>query len=46
MQETLSDISQFQTLNEGSDLKCEASLQRLLCKLKQKNVFNENEHDK
>ena len=27
-------------------LKCEASLQRFLCKLKQKNFFNEIEYDK
>ena len=26
-------------------MKCEASLQRFLCKLKQKNVFNEIEYD-
>ena len=27
-------------------MKCEALLQCFLCKLKQKNVFNENVHDK
>ena len=39
-------ISKFEKLNEDPTLKREASLQRFLRKLKQKNVFNENEYDK
>ena len=42
----ISDTSKFKKLNEDPTLKCEASLQRFLCKLKQKNFFNENEYDK
>ena len=36
----------FEKLNEDSTLKREASLQRFLRKLKQKNFFNEIEYDK
>ena len=46
IQEIISDTSKFEKLNEDPTLKREASLQRLLRKLKQKNVFNENESDK
>ena len=41
IQEMISDIPKFEKLNEDSTLKREASLQRFLRKLKQKNVFNE-----
>ena len=40
------DTSKFEKLNEDPTLKCEASLQCFLRKLKQKNFFNENEYDK
>ena len=40
------DTSKFEKLNEDPTLKREASLQRFLCKLKQKNFFNEIEYDK
>ena len=46
IQETISNTSKFEKLNEDPALKCEASLQRFLQKLKQKNFFNENEYDK
>ena len=46
IQELISDTSKFEKLNEEPTLKGEASLQRFLRKLKQKNVFNENECDK
>ena len=38
--------SNFEKLNEDPTLKREASLQRFLRKLKQKNFFNENGYDK
>ena len=46
IQELISDTSKFAKLNEDPTLKREASLQRFLRKLKQKNFFNENEYDK
>ena len=46
IQEIISDTSKFEKLNEDPILKREASLQRFLSKLKQKNVFNENVYDK
>ena len=46
IQEIISDTSNFEKLNEDPTLKREASLQRFLRKLKQKNFFNENEYDK
>ena len=46
IQEIISDTSKFEKLNEDPTLKREASLQRFLRKLKQKNFFNENEYDK
>ena len=46
IQEIISDTSKFEKLNEDPNFKREASLQRFLCKLKQKNFFNENEYDK
>ena len=46
IQELISDTSKFEKLNEDPILKREASLQRFLRKLKQKNSFNENEFDK
>ena len=46
IQEILSDTSKFEKLNEDPTLKCEASLQRFLCKLKQKTFLNENLYDK
>ena len=42
----ISDTSKFEKLNEDPTLKREASLQRFLCKLKQKSFFNDNEYDK
>ena len=42
----IQDTSKFEKLNEDPTLKREASLQRFLRKLKQKNFFNENEYDK
>ena len=42
----ISDTSKFEKLNQDPTLKHEASLQRFLCKLKQKNFFNEIEYDK
>ena len=44
--DTISDTSKFEKLNEDPALKREASLQRFLCKLKQKTFFNEIEYDK
>ena len=41
IQEIISNTSKFEKLNQDS-----ASLQRFLCKLKQKNFLNENEYDK
>ena len=46
IQEIISDTFKFEKLNEDPTLKREASLQRSLPKLKQKNFFNENEYDK
>ena len=46
IQEIISGTSKFEKLNEDPTLKREASLQRFLRKLKQKNVFNENVYDK
>ena len=40
------DTSKFEELNEDPSLKREASLQRFLSKLKQKQFFNEIEYDK
>ena len=42
----ISGTSKFEKLNEDPALKREASLQRFLRKLKQKNFFNEIEYDK
>ena len=46
IEEIISDTSKFEKLDEDSTLKHEASLQRFLRKLKQKNFFNEIEYDK
>ena len=46
IEEIISDTSKFKKLNEVPTLKRETSLERFLCKLKQKNFFNETEHDK
>ena len=46
IQKIISDTSKFEKLNEDPTLKCEVSLQRFLCKLKQKNFFNKTEYDK
>ena len=46
IQELILDTPKFEKLNEDPTLKHEASLQRFLCKLKQKSCFNENEYDK
>ena len=46
IEEIISDSSKFKKLNEDPTLKSKASLQRFLCKLKQKNFFNEIEYDK
>ena len=45
IKEIISDTSKFEKLNEDPTLKREASLERFLCKLKQKNFFNDNEYD-
>ena len=45
IEEIISDSCKFEKLNEDPTLKHEASLQRFLLKLKQKNVFNEIEYD-
>ena len=46
IEEIISDISKFGKLSEDPTLKREAPLQRFLRKLKQKNFYNEIEHDK
>ena len=46
IEEIISESSKFEKLNEDPTLKREASLQRFLRKLKQKNFFNEIEYDK
>ena len=46
IQEIISDTSRFQKLNEDPALKPEASLQWLLCKLLQKDIFKKIEYDK
>ena len=46
IEEIISDTSKFEKLNEDPTLKREASLQRFLCKLKQKNFFKNSEYDK
>ena len=46
IQEIISDTSKFEKLNEDPTLRREASLQRFLRKLKQKNLFNKNVYDK
>ena len=46
IEEIISDTSKFEKLNEDPTLKREASLQRFLRKLKQKNFFKEIEYDK
>ena len=46
IEESISDSSKFEKLNEDPSLKREASLQRFFRKLKQKNFFNEIEYDK
>ena len=46
IEEIIADSSKFEKLNEDPTLKREASLQRFLRKLKQKNFFNEIEYDK
>ena len=38
-EEIISDTSKFENLNEDPTLKRKASLERFLCKLKQKNFF-------
>ena len=42
----ISETSKLEKLSEEPTLKCEASLQHFLCKLKQKIFFNEIEYDK
>ena len=44
--EITSETSKFIKFNKDPTLKCEASLKRFLRKLKQKNMFIENEYDK
>ena len=39
IEEIISDTSKFENLNEDPTLKRKASLERFLCKLKQKNFF-------
>ena len=46
IEEIISDTSKFEKLSEDPILKCEVSLQRFFCELKQKNLFNEIEYDK
>ena len=46
IQGIISDISKFGKLNEDPFLKREASLQRFLRKLKQKNFLSETEYSK
>ena len=45
IEEIISESSKFEKLNEDPTLKCEASLQRFLHKLKQKKNLNENEYE-
>ena len=46
-EEIIQDISKFEKLDENPFLKCKASLQRFLCKLKQKKTKkNRNVYDK
>ena len=45
-QERISDTFRFEKLNEDPTLKSEASLQRFLHQVKDKNFFNKNEFDK
>ena len=45
IEEIISDTSKFEKVSEDPTLKHEASLQRFLCKLKQKNCFNKIEYD-
>ena len=46
IEEIISDTSKFEKHNKDPTLKREASLQRFLCKSKQKNFFNEIEYNK
>ena len=46
IEKIISDTSKFKKLNDDPTLKHEASLQHFLCKLEQKNFFNEIEYDK
>ena len=46
IEKIISDTSKFKKLNDDPTLKHKASLQHFLCKLKQKNFFNEIEYDK
>ena len=46
IEEIILDTSKFEKLNEDPTLTHDASLQRFLRKLKQKNFFNEIEYDK
>ena len=46
IEEIISDTSKFEKLNKDPTLKREASLQRFLRKLKQKNLLNEVEYGK
>ena len=46
IEKIIADTSKFEKLYEDPIFKREASLQRFLRKLKQKNVFNEIEYDK
>ena len=46
MKKKIPDNSKFEKLNENPNLKREASLQRFLRKLKQKNFLNEIEYEK
>ena len=44
--EIISNTFKFEKLNEDPSLKLEASQQRFLHKLKQKNIFKKNEYDR
>ena len=46
IEEIISDTSKFEKISEDPTLKCNASLQHFLCKLKQKKFFNQIEYDK
>ena len=46
IEEIIWDTSKFEKLSKDPTLKCQTSLQRLLRKLKQKNLFNEIEYHK